>query len=92
MLASCAGILALLASQLDARSPDALGVLALGLPPGPGPEVVESTLTLRHEIAARRAGVIDGDRLRARMIGPPSASLQELDRAFEGSRAAYLGG
>jgi hypothetical protein len=85
-------IAAALIAQIDGQRSDSVGVLALGLPPGPGAEIVEIASRLRDAIAERRAGVLGEEQLRSRMSGPPAASLEELDAAFEGARAAYLAG
>jgi hypothetical protein len=70
-----------------------LGVLAVAPPPGPGPDLVEQTVQLRQAMAERDPGVLDASQLRERMSGQlPGASLVELDRAYEGARAAYVAG
>lgn len=80
------------AQVVDGRAGDALGVLAVASPPGPGVELVEVTLELRQGAAGQRSGVLDTQQLRNRMSGPSTASLEELDRAYEGARAAHLSG
>jgi len=93
MVSFLAGIAAAaLAAEFEVRAGDTLGVLALARPPGPEVELVEATLALRQEASARRAGVLDAQQLRARMVGPSTASLEELDRAYGGARVAYLAG
>lgn len=93
MLALLAGATAMVLAQLGpGGAVDTLGVLALAPPPGPPAELVEVTVQLRQDVAARRTGVLDAQQLRARMTGPAAASLAELDRAFQGARAAYVAG
>jgi len=78
------------------RSPAAetLGVLAVAPPPGPGPELVEVVSQLRQVMRQKNpALVLDARQLHDRMAGPaPSASLAEIDRAYEGARSAAVGG
>ncbi len=77
----------------SALSADTLGVLAVAAPPGPTPELVEATTQLRQAVAERHAGVLEARQLRERMSGQaPGASLTELDRAYEGARAAAVAG
>jgi len=82
------------AASGSAFAAEAVGVLAVASPPGPGPELVEITMQLRQAMAARNpAEVLDTRHLRDRMAGQPTgASLAELDRAYEGARAAAVGG
>jgi hypothetical protein len=81
----------LLAPPVNA-SDSTTGVLATAAPPGPTPELVEMTGQLRLVLSRRRPGVLDAAALRERMSHPSTASLAELDRAYDGSVAAYLNG
>jgi len=80
-----------LASPAAAES---LGVLAVAPPPGPGSELVEVVSQLRQVMRQKSPSlVLDARQLQERMSGPvPSASLAEIDRAFEGARSAAVGG
>jgi hypothetical protein len=76
-----------------AAAEDALGVLAVEPPPGPGPALVRLTGGLRDALAARAPGVLSPEALRARMTASaPPAVLPELDRAHSGALAAHLAG
>jgi hypothetical protein len=82
-----------LAAIAVAAEPEAMGVLAVAPPPGPGEELAAMTGQLRSVLAARSPGVLDGSALRDRMSGPArGASLAELDGAYQGALAAYLNG
>lgn len=83
---------AVLLAQVEAPRVDSVGVLSLALPPGPGAALAEIATELREAIAGRRAGVVEPRQLRLRMSGPTGPTLEELDRAFEGARAASLAG
>lgn len=72
---------------------EAIGVLAVADPPGPGAELVDLTRTLRSTLAERSPSVLAGEELRLRMSNQArSASLSELDRAYAGAVAAYQAG
>jgi len=92
MLARHTCLAVALLTQAEARAPEPLGVLALAVPPGPGPKLIDVASELRRAIAERRADVVDRPVLRLRMTGPTSAAPEEIDRAFEGARAASLAG
>jgi hypothetical protein len=72
---------------------EAVGVVAVAEPPGPGPELAELTHQLRLVVAERTPGVVDAAALRERMTGQTSsATLAELDRAYAGALATYQNG
>jgi hypothetical protein len=76
-----------------AAQEEALGVVAVANPPGPGPELAELTHQLRLVTAERTTGVLDAATLRERMTGQTSsATLAELDRAYAGALATYQNG
>jgi hypothetical protein len=84
-------VMAVAAGRVEAA--ESIGVVAVAAPPGPSPELVEMMVQLRQTVSERTAGVLDARQLRDRMAGQaPGASLAELDRAYEGARAAYVAG
>jgi hypothetical protein len=86
-------VLAAVAGQADLRAGEAMGVLAVAPPPGPGPAVAELTMQLRDRMAERRTGVLDAARLRERIAGRDvEAALVSLDLEYEEARAAYTRG
>jgi hypothetical protein len=73
---------------------NAMGVLAVAPPPGPGPALVDLTAQLRDELAAgKRPGLslLDAAQLRLRM-GEPSAdaALSEANRSYQAAIGADL--
>lgn len=91
-LQTCVVVLA--AASSNALAAESIGVLPVGPPPGPSSELVDLTTQLRQAMAVRSpTEVLDTRELRDRMAGKPAgASLAELDRAYEGARAAAVGG
>lgn len=84
---------ALLSVPLHGRAADTLGVLPVAAPPGPNPELIETSSQLRKAIAEKNTGVLDSQALRDRMTGQtPGATLAELDRAYGGAVASYGSG
>ena len=76
-----------------AWSAETLGVLAVAPAPGPTTELAEATTQLRQILAERNPAVLDARQTRERMAGQGSgASLDELDRAFDGARARAAAG
>jgi hypothetical protein len=72
--------------------PETLAVLAVGPPPGPGPDLQGFAAELRQRLAERRPGTLDAARTRERMLPARGPTLAELERALEAARAAYLAG
>ncbi len=78
---------------LPCRAADVIGVLAVGDPPGPSPELAELAGRLRTALGAQLPGVLEADALRMRMAGrAATSSLVELDRAYAGALAAHGAG
>jgi hypothetical protein len=92
LLLAAAALLPIAAAAADPTA-DTTGVLAVAEPPGPGVELVDLTRALRATIAEQMRGVLPPDELRQRMTGHVStATLTELDRAYQGAVAASQAG
>jgi exonuclease VII small subunit len=76
-----------------AAAAESIGIVAVGDPPGPTPELAELTHQLRLVATERASGVVPANELRERMTGQTSsATLAELDRAYSGALATYQNG
>jgi hypothetical protein len=72
---------------------DTVGVLPVAAPPGPAPELVESTGELRKAIAERSPEVLDAQQVRDRMTGQAQgATVPELEQAFVRARSLSVAG
>jgi exonuclease VII small subunit len=72
---------------------ETMGVLPVAAPPGPSPELIETSSQLRKVIAEKNPGVLDAQQMRDRMTGQtPGATLSELERAYGGARELYAQG
>lgn len=71
------------------RVPEAVGVLPVAPPPGPGQELVGLARAVRVTVAARIAGVVPEEELRRRIAGDESTgAISELTRAYAGAISA----
>ena len=86
-------LLALALPGAAVAADEVVGVLAVGEPPGPTPELAAATEQLRAALAGSMPGVVGAAELRQRMTGPPPpATFAELKRAHAGAVAAYTAG